>query len=370
MKRLKCVIMRGGTSKGVFFHEKELPQDREERTKTLLRVIGSPDKRQIDGLGGADILTSKVVIVGPPSRSDANLDYIFGQVGITEPTIDFGTLCGNLSAAVGPFAIDEGLVRATGDTTLVRIFCPSVNRYLQAEIPTQDGKTCYEGSCSIAGVPGTASRITLDFSDTAGLLTGKFLPTGNVRDKINLAGYGQVDITVVDAGTVVAFVKARDLELTGTESPEELENNRPLIQSLENLRIKVAEWIGMAGKSALMPMVALVNPPLDYRNFATGEVVRANDINLICRVYAAGMMHKAYPGTGAVATGAAALLQGGVVNECLTGSSDLQDTLILGHFSGRLPVEVAGNAGKNGFELSKASIYSSARRIMEGSVYI
>jgi len=370
MKRLKCVIMRGGTSKGVFFHEKELPQDNEERTKILLRVIGSPDKRQIDGLGGADILTSKVVIIGPPSRSDANLDYIFGQVGIIEPTIDFGTLCGNLSAAVGPFAIDEGLVRATGDMTLVRFFCPSVNRYLQAEIPTQNGTTCYEGSCSIAGVPGSASRITLDFSDTAGLLTGSFLPTGKVRDKVSLSEYGQVDITVVDAGTVVAFVKACEFKLTGTESPEDLENDRLLIQSLENLRITVAEWIGMAGKSPLMPMVALVNPPLDYQNFVTGETVKANDISLISRVYAAGMMHKAYPGTGAVATGAAALLEGGVVNECLTESNDLQETLIIGHFSGQLPVEVAGNVAKNGFELSKACIYSSARRIMEGFVHV
>ena len=370
MKRLKCVIMRGGTSKGVFFHEKELPQDNEERTKVLLRVIGSPDKRQIDGLGGADILTSKVVIIGPPSRSDANLDYIFGQVGITEPTIDFGTLCGNLSAAVGPFAIDEGLARSTGDMTRVRIFCPSVNRYLQAEIPTQDGKTCYEGSCSIAGVPGSASRISLDFSDTAGLLTGSFLPTGKVRDKISVSEYGKVDITVVDAGTVVAFVKASELNLMGTESPEELENNRPLIQSLENLRITVADRIGMAGKSPLMPMVALVNPPLDYQNFLTGETVKANDISLISRVYAAGMMHKAYPGTGAVATAAAALLEGGVVKECLTGSNILHETLIIGHFSGQLPVEVSGNEGKNGFELKKARIYSTARRIMEGFVYL
>jgi 2-methylaconitate cis-trans-isomerase PrpF len=310
--------------------------------------MGSPDKRQIDGLGGADILTSKVVIIAPPSRSDAHLDFVFGQVGISEPTIDFGTLCGNLSAAVGPFAIDERLVRATGEITRVRIFCPMVNRYLESEVPTLKGKTYYDGSFTIAGVPGTASRITLDFSDTAGL---------------------QVSVTVVDAGTVVAFVKGSDFGLTGAESPEEMEADDRLIRNLEKLRITVADWVGMAGKSPLMPMVAIVCPPLDYRNFATGETIKADTVHLISKVYAAGMMHKAYPVTGAVATGAAALLQGGTVNECLSQLETLPEKLVLGHFSGQLPVEVAGEQSEDGFKLSKAGIYRTARRIMEGVVF-
>jgi 2-methylaconitate cis-trans-isomerase PrpF len=361
--------MRGGTSKGIFFHENELPHDSEEKTKLLLRVMGSPDKRQIDGLGGADILTSKVVIIAPPSRSDAHLDFVFGQVGISEPTIDFGTLCGNLSSAVGPFAIDEGLVRATGEITRVRIFCPMVNRYLESEVPTQKGKTYYDGSFTIAGVPGTASRITLDFSDTAGLLTGNFLPTGRVRDDLSLSDYGQVSVTVVDAGTVVAFVKGSDFGLTGAESPEEMEADDRLIRNLEKLRITVADWVGMAGKSPLMPMVAIVCPPLDYRNFLTGETIKADKVHLVSKVYAAGMMHKAYPVTGAVATGAAALLQGGTVNECLSQLETLPEKLVLGHFSGQLPVEVTGEQREDGFELSKAGIYRTARRIMEGFVF-
>lgn len=370
MKRLRCVIMRGGTSKGVFFHENELPLDLEERTRVLLRVMGSPDKRQIDGLGGADILTSKVVIVAPPSRSGAHLDYIFGQVAITEASIDFSSLCGNLSAAVGPFGIDEGLVRATGDLTHVRIYCPEVNRYLQAEVPTRAGKTLYGGTYSIAGVPGTASRITLDFSDTAGLLTGSFLPSGKVLDQVDLPAYGRVEITIVDAGTVVVFARARDFGLSGAEQPEELEADRRLLKNLEKLRVQVAEWVGLAGKSLFMPMVSLVSPPMDYPNFITGGILKAADVHLVARVYAANMFHKAYPVTGAVATGAAALVPGSVVNSCLDPSSELTGDLVLGHFSGTLPVKVAGRQEKDGFKLTQASIYRTARRIMEGWVYL
>lgn len=370
MKPLRCVIMRGGTSKGVFFHENELPLDVEERTRVLLRVMGSPDKRQIDGLGGADILTSKVVIIAPPSRGDAHLDYTFGQVSITEASIDFGSLCGNLSAAVGPFGIDEGLVRPTGDITRVRIYCPEVDRYLQAEVPTRNGKTRYDGGFSIAGVPGTASCITLDFSDTAGLLTGSLLPTGHVREQLELETYGRMEISVVDAGTVVVFAPASAFGLTGTEQPEELEADRQLIQNLEKLRLHVAEWVGLSGKSLFMPMVSLVSPPKDYPNFITGEIIKAADVHLLARVYAAGMFHKAYPVTGAVATGAAALLAGSTVHACLDPSREVNGDLVLGHFSGTIPVNVAGRQEKGGFKLTRASIYRTARRIMEGWVYI
>jgi len=362
--------MRGGTSKGVFFHENELPQDTEARIQVLLRVMGSPDKRQIDGLGGADILTSKVVIIAPPSRDDAHLDYLFGQVAITEASIDFSSLCGNLSAAVGPFGIDEGLVRATGELTKVRIYCPAVNRYLQAEVPTRDGKARYDGSYSIAGVPGTAARITLDFSDTAGLLTGNLLPTGNVRDQLDLPDYGRVEITVVDAGTVVVFVKARELGLTGNEVPQKLESDKRLIKNLEKLRLQVAEWVGLTGKSLFMPMVSLVSTPMDYPNFFNGEIIKGTDVHLAAKVYAAGMLHKAYPVTGAVATGAAALVEGSTVNECLNPYKELNEELILGHFSGTLPVKVAGKQERDGFKLTQASIYRTARRIMEGLVYL
>ena len=370
MKGFRCVIMRGGTSKGVFFHENELPKDPEERKKVILRVLGSPDKRQIDGLGGADLLTSKVVIIGPPSREDAQVDYIFGQVGITEPTIDFGTLCGNLSAAVGPFAIDEGLVRASEPVTRVRIFCPMVNRYLNAEVEAKNGKAKYDGDFKIDGVPGKGSPIPLDFSDTAGLLTGNILPTGNPKDVFHVEGFGEIEASVLDASTVVAFINARDLGLNGSESPQDLDSNRSLIKTMENIRLAVAEKCNLGTKSALMPMLAIVQKPIPWKSFVTGETIRAEEADILSKIYGAGMMHKAYPGTGCVATGAASRIKGTLVNELLSEEQKGRERFVIGHFSGLMPTEVKGREIEGEFKLEKAAYYRTARRILEGHVYI
>ena len=370
MKMLRCVIMRGGTSKGVFFHENELPQDQEERKRVILRVLGSPDRRQIDGLGGADLLTSKVVIIGAPSRKDADVDYIFGQVGITEPTIDFGTLCGNLSGAVGPFAIDEGFVRPTEHTTHVRIFCPMVNRYLAAEVEVNEGKAKYEGDFKIDGVPGTGSRIRLDFSGTAGLLTGNILPTGNPKDVFHVEGFGEIEASVVDAGFVVAFVRAGDLGLSGSESPVDLDRNPAFMKTMEDIRLTIAEKCNLAKKSPLLPMVAIVQKPVPWKSFVTGETIRPEDADILAKLYGARMMHKAYPGTGCVATGAAGKIKGTVVNELLSEEQKQKEEFVIGHFSGLMPMEVIGREVNGEFTLEKAIYYRTARRIMEGYVYI
>jgi 2-methylaconitate cis-trans-isomerase PrpF len=370
MKGFRCVLMRGGTSKGVFFHENELPQDPDERKKVILRVLGSPDKRQIDGLGGADLLTSKVVIIGPPSRNDAQVDYIFGQVGITEPTIDFGTLCGNLSSAVGPFAIDEGLVRATEPFTRVKIFCPMVNRYLATEVETKNGKTKYDGDFKIDGVPGTGSRIRLDFSDTAGLLTGKILPTGKPKDTFHVEGFGEIEASVVDASFVVAFINARDLGLSGSESPQELDSNRPLIKTMENIRLAIADKCNLGTKSPLLPMLALVQKPIPWKSFVTGQTMSAEDADILSKIYGAGMMHKAYPGTGCIATGVASRIKGTLVNELLSEEQEQREQFVIGHFSGLMPMEVKGREIEGEFKLEKAIAYRTARRILEGNVYI
>ncbi len=370
MKRLRCVIMRGGTSKGVFFHENELPQDPDRRREVILRVFGSPDRRQIDGLGGADILTSKVAIIGPPSRRDADVDYIFGQVGITEPVIDFGTICGNLSAAVGPFAIDEGLVRAKEPFTQVRIFCPMVGRYLMAEVEVRDGKAVYEGTFRIDGVPGTGSRISLDFADTAGLITGELLPTGRAKDTLYVEGVGRIEVSVVDAATVVAFVRAADLGLRGAETPDEIEADRTLMEGLERIKRQVAQLADLTQRSPLLPMVAMVQEPVQWKTFATEEIVRAEQVDVLSKVYAAGMMHKAYPVTGCVATGAAAMIEGTIVNEILSERWKGREELVIGHFSGMIPIEVAGEGKGPEFSLRKAVVYRTARRIMEGWVYV
>jgi 2-methylaconitate cis-trans-isomerase PrpF len=370
MQMLRCVIMRGGTSKGIFFHENELPKDIEERKKAILRVLGSPDKRQIDGIGGADLLTSKVVIVGPPSRKDADVDYIFGQVGIEKPTIDFNTLCGNLSSAVGPFAIDEGFVKPNEPSTQVKIFCPMVNRYLAAEVEVIDGKAQYKGNYKIDGVPGTGSKIKLDFSGTAGLLTGNILPTGNPKDVFHIDGYGKIEISVVDAGVVAAFCRAEDLRLNGSESPLDLDQNSYFMKTLEEIRITVAQKCHLAKTSPLIPMVAIVQKPVPWKSYITGETFKANDADILSKLYGAGMMHKAYPGTGCVATGAASKIKGTVVNELLSKEQEQRENFVIGHFSGLMPMEVNGREIDGEFILEKAIYYRTARRIMEGYVHI
>lgn len=370
MSKLRCVIMRGGTSKGVFFHENELPQDLQERKEVILKVFGSPDRRQIDGLGGADILTSKVVIISPPSHKDADVDYIFGQVGITEPEIDFGTICGNLSAAVGPFAIDEGLVRAKEPVTEVKIFCPNVRKYLASQVEVKDGKTVYEGDFKIDGVPGTGSKISLDYSDTAGLITGHLLPTGNTKDVLEVKDWGKLEVSIVDASTVVAFVRASDLGLKGIESPRDIESDKNLLKTMEEIRLTVARLVNLSGKSPLLPMLAIVQKPVPWVNFVTGNIMKAEQADILSKVYAAGMIHKAYPVTGCVSTGATAKIKGTIVNELLSGEQEKKDTIIIGHPSGVMPIEVSVQREGDTFKLTKAIIYRTARRIMEGHVCV
>ena len=370
MKRLRCVIMRGGTSKGVFFKENEVPQDPEERKKVILRVLGSPDKRQIDGLGGADNQTSKVVIIGPPSRKDAEIDYIFGQVGIGEPTIDFGTICGNLSGAVGPYAVDEGFIKAREPITKVRIFCPIVNRYLSTEVEVREGKAVYEGDFKIDGVPGTGSRISVDFSDTGGLTTGNLLPTGNRKDILGVKRLGKIDVSIVDASTVVAFVRATDLGLKGTESPKDIDGDKNLINTMEEIRLTVAELVSLGGKSPLLPMLAIVQRPVPWVNFLTGDTMIPEEADILSKIYAAGMIHKTYPGTGCIATGVAAKIKGTLVNELLSKEQELKNSLIIGHPSGLMPIEITGREEGGSFSIERAAIYRTARRIMEGYVYI
>jgi len=378
MKSLRCVIMRGGTSKGVFFHKGELPQDRDERKRVILRAFGSPDRRQIDGLGGADVLTSKAAIVGPPSRKDADVDYVFGQVGITEPEIDFSTICGNLSAAVAPFAVDEGLVRGKEPVTEVRIFCPEVGRSLVSEVAVREGKFWPEGDYKVDGVPGTGSKISLDFKDTAGLITGRMLPTGSPRDLLTLEGLGRLEISVVDVANVAIFVKAGDLGLQGTESPTEMDRDRKVVGAIENIRMEVATMLHLRGEldswrrgtSPLLPILAIVREPVSWVDFVTGGTFSADEADVLAKMYGGGMMHKAFAGTGAVCLGVAARIEGTIVSDLLSERGREQGTIVIGHPSGVIPVEVIAREEQGRLNLERAVIYRTARRIMEGSVYV
>lgn len=370
------VIHRGGTSKGIFVKENELPKDPEQRAKVIRGIFGTPDPREIDGLGGADVLTSKLCIIGPSSVSDCDVDYTFAQVSFDTELVDFGGNCGNLSAAVGPFAIDEGMVAAVEPITRVRIHQVNTNCVLVADVPVKDGKAQVTGDCRIDGVPGTGARIMLDFHDTAGSTTGKVLPTGNPVDQIHVDGYGDFEVSIVDAGNVVVFVEAASLGLIGTETCAEIEANRALTDKIEAIRATCTVKIGMAEtvkqateESAYAPFFAIVSKSAGYICATDGHEVKAEEVDLVARLSFMLHMHKTYPGTGTVATGAAARIPGTLVYRQLSEAAKQRQTLRIGHPGGIISVD-AKAADEKGTAFERLAYERTARRIMEGTCYV
>ena len=375
--RLRTVIMRGGTSRAIFFMRNELPAAPELRDRVVLRVFGSPDRRQIDGLAGADPLTSKLAIIGPSSRSDADVDYLFGQVSIDACLVDYRSNCGNISSAVGPYAIDEGLVPPTEPVAVVRIHNINTSKILTAEVPVRDGKAVTQGDFVIPGVPGSGAEVVLDFSDTAGANTGRVLPTGAPTDFINLSKRGAVQVSIVDTGNVSVFIRAADLGLEGTELPDDVDGDPGMLTELEELRGKAAELIGMVSdwrhstvKSPATPFVAFVSTRHEYRD-RDGKTVTADQIDFVSRMMFMQTMHKAYAGTGTVATGVAARIPGTIVNQVVReggGGENLNGPLTIGHPSGTIVTDV--EVHPETLEIRRATLSRTARRLMEGYAFI
>ena len=287
-KRIPTVLMRGGTSKGLFFHDNHLPKDPDARDRVILAAIGSPDhnRRQIDGIGGGVSTTSKVAIISPSQSPDYDVVYNFGQVSIDRPIVDFKGNCGNISSAVGPFAVDEGLVNAEEPITRVRIHQLNTDKLITAEVPVKDGRFDDEGDYAIAGVPGGYARIALRFADPGGALTGKLFPTGNRRDTIEIPGHGSIAITIIDAANPVVLVRAEEIGLIGTEI-DEIDANSEIKMTLETIRCKAAVLIGLAAsekeatqRSQAVPKIAFVAVPRDY-SLPGGQTVAAQDIDLL-----------------------------------------------------------------------------------------
>ncbi len=371
MQRIPCVIMRGGTSKAMFLKANHLPQDRAERDKTILAIFGSPDVRQIDGLGGADPLTSKLAIIGPSTHPEADIDYTFGQVSITAPYIDYTGNCGNISSAVGPFAIDEGFVAAKEPLTTVRIHNTNTGRILVAEVPTVDGLAKVNGDCKIDGVPGTGARIMMDFSGTAGSATDRLLPTGKPVDTIATSN-GPLQVSIVDVSNPCVFVRAKDIGMTGRETPQQVNGNAALLSLLEEIRAQATVMIGMAPdvqtateKSPAFPMIAFVAPAADYIDFTTGQTIAADQIDFLSRMMFMQVLHKTYPGTGTACTGAAAKIPGTLVHEAIPHIDNIS-VIRIGHPAGVIEIEAAVDKG----ELRRAAFSRTARRLMEGYVFV
>lgn len=369
--KIPCTIMRGGTSKGILINALDLPGDPAARDAVILKVFGSPDRRQIDGLGGADPLTSKLAIVGPPTRNDADIDYTFGQVLVDRAKVDYGGYCGNVASAVAAYAVDEGFAPARGKTALVRIHCTNMNRVIRAEVPLDGGRAAEEGEAAIAGVPGTGAAIELDFADTAGSASGRLLPAGRAFE---LPGFGGVRLSVVDAGTPMVFVEASAFDVAPGDGPTEIDARRDMLAKIEEIRIEAARHAGLLDArgevSDNYPLVGLVRAPADYRTYSSREPVAAADMDLWSREIFLGFTHKAYGVAESVCTAAAALVPGTVAHGCTRAGAAQRGLVRIGHPNGVMEVRVEAEAGAEGPVFRRIAIVRTARRILDGQVYV
>lgn len=379
--RIPAVYMRGGTSKGVFFIAGDLPADPAQRDRTLLRVIGSPDRygKHIDGMGGATSSTSKVVILSKSARPDCDVDYLFGQVAIDQPVVDWSGNCGNLSAAVGPFAISSGLVQAPTDgTATVRIWQANIAKKIISHVQMAGGEVLESGDFELDGVAFPAAEIRLEFLDPAadeeGGATGAMFPTGRQIDTLDVPILGRIEATLINAGNPTIFVEAASLGLRGTELQGAVNGNKELLALAEAVRSYGAVAMGLVktpeeatAKRPHTPKLAFVARPADYVA-SDGKLVQAQSVDLLARIFSMGQLHHAMTGTGAVAIAAAASIPGTIVHRLALGGTD--GRVRFGHPSGSLAVGAEAVEQADGWTVSKVVMSRSARRLMEGWVRI
>jgi 2-methylaconitate cis-trans-isomerase PrpF len=364
--RVPVVIMRGGSSKGVFLREQDVPAERDARTRFLLALFGSPDKRQIDGLGGADLLTSKCAIMGPPTRGDSDIDYTFAQVSVEQPVVSYDINCGNLSAAAGLYALEEGYVRAIEPSTMVRVHNTNTGKILRVRVPVRDGYACVEGDCRVDAVPGTGAAFDLDYALTAGAATGRLLPSGAVRNRVRIAGVDHpFDVSIVDIGNICVFVAASDLGVSGTEGPATLP---PAVYGiLEALRVEAARLANI--ESYLLPFQVIVSPPASAHDFVTGRLIGAEEVDVTARLIVEGGRHKAYAGTGATCVGVAARIEGSVVHD-LCRARRRRESIRIGHPSGVMPILADVSGGAGGWTVNEVAYARTARRLLDGHAWL
>jgi 2-methylaconitate cis-trans-isomerase PrpF len=370
---LPAVFMRGGSSKGVFFHARDLPPDRAARDRIFLAVLGSPDPygRQLDGMGGGISSLSKAVIIGPPTRAACDVDYTFIQVAVDRPVADWGANCGNLSAAVGPFAIDEGLIAAPEHgETLVRIHQVNTGKVIHARVPMRDGRAETRGDFAIAGVAGTGARIRLDFLDPGGAVTGALLPTGRPVDRIAVEGFGALQASLIDAANPAVLVAAADLGLTGAETPDILEARPGLMALLDAIRRAGGVAMGFAPVPAAVPLanpkIALLSPPQHFQTL-DGATVPASAHDIGVRMVSMERVHRAVTLTGAMCIGVAARIAGTRAHALAVTPRD--DEVRVGNPSGIVSVG-AEVERRDGWHARSAVVYRTARRLMQGAVAI
>jgi probable AcnD-accessory protein PrpF len=379
---IRATYMRGGTSKGVFFNQKDLPLSSQQqgptRDQMMLRVIGSPDPygKQIDGMGNGTSSTSKVVIIGPSTQDDCDVDYLFGAVSIDTPIVDWSGNCGNLSAAVGPFAISEGLVDSGPDgIKTVRIWQVNLGKKIIAHVPVKNGQVQELGDFELDGVTFPAAQVELEFIDPgADEPDATMFPTGNVVDILNIPGCDPIEVTLINAGNPTIFIDAQALGLSGIELQQDINHTNTLLDKLEHIRAHATVVMGMAKtpteateKRPHTPKLSFVSKPQTY-TASSGKRILQEDIDMVARIMSMGKLHHAMTGTGAIAIAVAGAIPGTVVNRLMGGQS--QSKIKFGHPSGTLEVGAQANNDSGDWVISKAIMSRSARRLMTGEVWL
>jgi 4-oxalomesaconate tautomerase len=350
---IPCTLMRGGTSKGAFFLASDLPSDAPTRDRVLLAAMGSPDARQIDGIGGADPLTSKVAIISRSSQPGIDVDYLFAQVSVDRPLVDVTPTCGNMLAAVGPFAVERGLVAPRDPITPVTIHMVNTGTVAVAHVPTPGGEVTYAGEASIAGVPGTAAAIRIDFRDTAGSVCGALLPTGNTLDQ-----FDGIDATLIDNGMPMVLLRASDLEKSGYETPAELNSDQKLKARLEAIRIQAGERMGLGDvRSKVVPKMTLISPPQ-----AGGHIMTRTFIPHKCHAAIGVLM--------AVTVGTACILPGSVARGIVQTQDGPVQRLSIEHPSGEFSVEFQVERRGGKLEVVRSSLIRTARALFRGELLV
>ena len=347
---IPTVVMRGGTSKGLLFRKEDLPDDIAERDRLLLSVMGSPDVRQIDGMGGAHPLTSKVAVVSKSRDASADVDYLFLQVMVDKAQVSDGQNCGNILAAVGPYSIEQGLVEPADGVTSVRIRMLNSDGVAEAQVRTPGGNVSYEGDAKIDGVSGSAAPVMVDFFDVAGSNCGALLPTGNTADDID-----GVPVTCIDNGMPVVLLRASDLGKTGYESPEELEADDTLRARIESIRLKAGPLMNLGDVTErTVPKMSLIAPAAQGGTVAT-------------RTFIPHRVHQAIGVLGAASVAAACCIPGSVAES--VASVSLGGELHVEHPSGRFTVDIELTETDGRFSVNRSALLRTARKLMEGSVF-
>jgi 2-methylaconitate isomerase len=376
MKQLKipAVFMRGGTSNAIVLHERDLPRERALWDEVFLAAIGSPDPygRQLDGMGGGISSLSKVCVVGPSSRADADIDYTFAQVQVKEAKVDYSGNCGNMSSAMGPFAVDEGLVKVSGNEALVRIHNTNTKKIIHACFALDNGLAAVDGDLAIPGVAGTGAPVRLEFRDPGGASTGKLLPTGNVIDILDVPGVGRIRASLVDAANACCFLDAADLGLTGTEMPDTLDTSTELLDKLSKIRIAASIAMGIgkdpadAARKKVVPFIGFVSAPQDAQSLS-GSPIKGDSVDLTGRMLSNGQPHRALPLTVSLCMAVAARIEGSLVHQLTrAGSDDIRIAMP----SGILVVAATVKKENGAWHAEQGAFYRTQRRMFDGQVYV